>query len=135
MIFLRKKTMEETIRKEVARQTAAVKKEMSEFRKYILDEMRRESAPEPKKEETPLGGLFAKGHTCREGMIYLSSLWKILKEQDMNFPRGAVQRAARDLKVAIKIAPNNFGRTAGYEMISKADAEKVVRYMEKNYKN
>ena len=46
-----------------------------------------------------------------------------------------MQKAARDLGLKMKIAPNNSGRTAGYEMITKADAEKLFRYMQKNYKN
>lgn len=131
--------MEEAIKREVARQAILVKKELTDFVNFVLEDMRKQpQAAAPKaeeKEENPLGGLFARTHTNRKDLIYLTSMCTIIKERGVQFPRGAVQKAARDLGLKMKIAPNNSGRTAGYEMITKADAEKLFRYMQKNYKN
>ena len=150
--------MEEAIKKEVSRQTIAAKKELKDFVNYILEEMRMKTAaapedkiialrfhpesqctasivPKPEKEENPLGGLFARTHTHRKDLIYLTSMCTKIKEAGVVYPRGAVQKAARDLNLKLKIAPNNSGRTAGYEMISLADGEKLLRYMQKTYKN
>ena len=63
-MFIRKKTMEEAIKREVARQAILVKKELTDFVNFVLEDMRKQpQAAAPKaeeKEENPLGGLFAR---------------------------------------------------------------------------